>query len=220
MASIENIFDKIFHLILDKQTKLSSKAAIIFLIVLIVLLLNNIFNFSSSYVLNNNISQIKELNLIIGDTISDLETKNYAKELREKIIHDKNIIELTYEYFNDINWQNITKHQNHPESRGATVKFGFSNARLTFWQHLSAGGFFYLLSFISLFFGFFPKSTSVIEKLSNSILTSFYLFLIGFLCTMIMTLIPVISNSFIFINYIINLIIQFFILYGITKINS
>lgn len=211
--------DKVFDIILDKQTKLSKKAAILFMIIIGVLFLNDFFNFSSSYVINNNISQIKELNVIIGDTISDFETKKFAIELRKKIIHRKNFFDLSNDYFNEIDWKNI-KHQNHPESRGGSIKLGIGNKSKPFWLHLTAGGIFYLLSLLSLLVLFFDKSTSTIVRIGNALLTFIIFFGVGWLCTMMMSLIPIINSDYLFLNYIVNIIIQFLLIYFIIKIND
>jgi hypothetical protein len=211
--------ESIIKYFFDRQIRISSKAAFIVIGIALILILNDIFNFSSSYVINDKISQIKELNAIIKDSATDEKTKYYAINARQEIIENSNCINNSIDYFKNISWENKVEMINNPNDREVIEASQKENIKLNvILQHLTSGGFFYILGIIFVFVIIFDKNQELLDKLGTSIFVLIIFFLIGWFWSAIIGLIPIIDKNQIWINYTVNLAAQGIGLFALYKL--
>lgn len=194
MDFINNIISFLF----DNKRKISSKASIIIFTVITLIILDNLLGFTYYLDVSNKTQYVKELNLMINDSISDLTTKKFADSLRLEVIKRENIVQKAYSFLHSIK-----------SSRGKKE----NKITRGFWFHFSSSGLFYLLAIV-----IFPiilnsgKKSSFIKRLGNALIASGIFIILGIFFYWILDLIPQILKGYSFLNIILNFIIQIFVI--------
>ncbi|PZO28148.1 MAG: hypothetical protein DCE86_12340 [Flavobacteriaceae bacterium] len=219
------MIDSLFKYFLSRENKISTKAAIGILGIIAVLLLNDYLNFSDSYIVNNKISQIKNLNSIIKDSASDCQTVLFAVEARKKIISDSSFVDISKNYMQKLSWENKTVPHNQSKIEEKVTKP--SKIRLDYkdiWLHLSSSGLIYLIGFVVGVFTFFNNKGSLISNFAIAIAVISIFVVFACFVTYFMWLIPVLSMDYLILNYILNLVLQVLLItsmvYGTRKIEK
>lgn len=211
-------FDKLTDFVFDERKKISSKAAIIILSLLGLLLIDNLIGFSYSYVLNNKIEQVQKLNTIISDNSSDKPTIKQAIILRNETLLRKNVIESVYDYLVGLSFnENLSK----PNKTNSNEKINHENTPNKFWFQMSSSGIYYFFGILMLpIILFLDKSSSVLQRVTVSILLFAMFSGIGLFFFWICSLIPMVLNNSWGLNYLINIIIQCSIIFLMFKFNK
>ena len=211
-------FDKLTDFVFDERKKISSKAAIIILALLGILLIDNIVGFSYSYLLDNKIEEVQKLNDIITNKSSDNFTINQAIKLRVEILNRKNVIEKINNYLVNVsNNESFTKTKIEKAQELNIDK----NAPNQFWFHFTSGGIYYFLAIIMFpLMLFVEKSSTLIQRITMSILLIAMFSGIGLFFFWLCSLIPIILQDTWILNYAINIIIQGLFIYLISKFNK
>ena len=211
-------FDKLTDFVFDERKKISSKAAIIILSILGLVLVDNLIGFSYSYLLNNKIEEVQKLNSIISDKSSDKLTIKYAVKLRNETLLRKNVLEKINDYLSDLSFN---KNIEEPKKSNLPKKDVYNIAPNNFWFHFTSGGIYYFFSILMLpLMLFLDKSSSILQRITMSILLFAMFSGIGFFFFWICSLIPMILSNSWLLNYILNLVIQSTIIFLMFKFNK
>jgi hypothetical protein len=200
-------FEPIIKAIFDPKSRLSTKAAILIVTIIMFFIVDGIFGYSYFYFSNRKIEQIDKISALLKDTTLDLETKNELIRQRKNVIEHRR---LTDNFMPFLKNTNISK-----ALENSVTKEG--KKRNLFWFHLTAGGFFYIMSFLYIPAIFFINKRSVIIDFVSGIFHSVLLFSLGYLLSWGGSFIPPIAASTWFWNYALNLVLQLgFIAIGIS----
>jgi hypothetical protein len=206
--------DQITEFLFNENRRLSSKAAVVLFIIIGIFFIDNMLGFTFYYNSDKKIEEINKLNYIIKDSTVDQYTKSYAIALRSTIIDRKNVLIKTLSFFQDILPKSSVKVQSdkivNTEYRIVTI------SRNNFWFHLTSGGVFYIFALLMIpGILFTDKKTSFSQKIATIILASILLWGIGLFFYWIFNFIPLISKSTLLWNYLLNVVLQFTIIYGL-----
>lgn len=200
-------FSPIIHFLTDSSKGLSSKALLAISIVFILLVTDNVFGFSYHRNIEKKIYQIKEINSILKDSSYSLTVKSKITELQEEILSRKNIMEQTKTFLSKFPWLKIKKSTVSPNLKNPTLHF------------ISSSWFFILIILALPVYAIMEKKTSWDRILITTIITIITIFIFAILWSNILSLIPNIFGLA-WINYILNALIQGFILIYFSKVNN
>ena len=211
-------FDKLTDFVFDERKKISSKAAIIILSILGLLLTDNLIGFSYSYLLNNKIEEVQKLNSIISDKSSDNLTIKHAVRLRNETLLRKNVLEEINDYLSGLSFN---KNLSEPKKTNFSKKESYDISPNNFWFHVTSSGIYYFFGILMLpLMLFLDKSSSILQRITMSILLSAMFSGMGLFFFWICSLIPMILNNSWFLNYLINFVIQGTIIFLMFKFNK
>jgi hypothetical protein len=211
-------FDKLTDFVFDERKKISSKAAIIILSILGLVLIDNLIGFSYSYLLNNKIEEVQKLNSIISDKTSDKLTIKHAVRLRNETLLRKNVLEEINDYLSGLSFN---KNLSGPQKPNFSKKESYDISPNNFWFHVTSSGIYYFFGILMLpLMLFLDKSSSILQRITMSILLSAMFSGIGLFFFWICSLIPMILNNSWFLNYLINFVIQGTIIFLMFKFNK
>ena len=211
-------FDKLTDFVFDERKKISSKAAIIILSILGLLLIDNLIGFSYSYLLNNKIEEVQKLNSIISDKSSDNLTIKHAIRLRNETLLRKNVLEEINDYLLELSFnKNLSESKKTNFSKEESYDLSPNN----FWFHVTSSGIYYFFGILMLpLMLFLDNSSSILQRITMSILLSAMFIGMGLFFFWICSLIPMILNNSWFLNYLINFVIQGTIIFLMFKFNK
>jgi hypothetical protein len=200
MSYINDITQFIF----DGNRKLSTKATVVVFVIIGILAIDNILGFSYSYNTNNKIEQVQKLNSIINNPHTDIVTEGFAKRLRDDVINREDFITQSFSFVRNYEWISEENTQSNDVVRS------------DFWFHVSAGGWYYLVSILVVPLGLIIMFSNLnklsfvffFQRLGGALLICIIFWGSGFLFSGLCALIPQISHSTWLWNYLLNGAIQ------------
>lgn len=187
----------------NKEKRLSSKAALGVFVILSVFVVDNILGFSYFYSTENKIASVQKLNLLLKDPSTDSITREFAKELRSKVMSRENIVAKTIYFFGNIRFSSSKKGGSKTEADNKISE------RSNFWFIGTSSGFYFLFAIIMI-----PamlvtdKKTSFSQRLATGILATILLVIVGLFFSWVCDFIPQISKRTWIWNYLLNLLLQ------------
>lgn len=203
-----NWIESITDFILDREAKVSSKAAVIISIVFSLILIDNIFGFSFHYNKDKKIDEIERLNAIIKDNSVDSATRAYCIQMRADVINQKDVITQASSFFRNTNRTSSRQPQKSNVSETpTTIDSAIKN---NFWFHVSASGIYYIAAVFVLFLFLFldRKRISLFQRIILCVSTSLSMLIMAAFVYWIDTNIPQLSKTTWVWNYIVNATIQ------------
>lgn len=195
---------KWFHeLLIDKGTKWFTKFFFIISILFIIIVVDNYFGWSYYSQTKNQISIIKDVNECLKDSLNSKEEVIFLKQKKKEIIENKNLITSCWKYSKSLFTQ---KENNKPFTENLKYNLIENTSIVRSYR-------FFLLNFgiIIVFCISLSKKLKEDRKKINRMSTIVkFLFFSSFMCVCIYfvySLIPVVSKSNIWINYLIYLFI-------------
>ena len=123
--------------------------------------------------------------------------------MRTNIIERENIVTKFYSYLHIIDYLNGKTEQN-SGNKNKTIIY-----KNKFWFHASTSGSFYIFALLLLpIMIFTDKTSTLIQRLSTSLLASAIIFGLGLFFYFILSFIPQIGSTSWFWNYILNFTLQ------------
>lgn len=206
---------KIYKDITDSEKTFIKKFYIYFLIALSLYVADNIIGFSYYQSVSSKIEKTKEINSILKDSaVLSKSEINKLKLLRSDIINRKTIKDNVYSFFSNISFKSsknpiTTK----PIETNPIIERNFNIHFFT-----SASSILFLI--IAFFFaGLADKSSPFLLRIGIIIVIELFLYPFAYLFSKLMFLIPVLFDKPL-INYILNVILSFFIPYMLWYIPS
>lgn len=199
-------FEKFTELLFDEDTGISTKLTIVVLAIIAVIAVDNLLGFSFYYNADKKIELVNKLNVTIKDNTTDSFTKVYALTLRQKIITRQNFINQSFSFFRGKPSAVKSDQISIPTATPKPIEVSIKNI---FLFHLSSSGFYYLFALFMIPFSLlYDKKQKLSQRVGVAIVVPLFVFLIGLLFYWLFSLIPQISNSTWFWNYLINLLFQ------------
>ena len=208
--------NKVTNFFFDPNIKLSSKLAYAITIAFFALIANDLTSFTYNYNTNNKIDTVLKLNKLKEGT-SDSTVHVFADNKMKEVINHKGFIESIYQSasINFAEKYTIDKREI-TNSTSSISKYG--------WFLLTSGGIYYFCSFLMFFIMLLTKSSdSFSQKLGQSILAFIFISSFGVLFSFICLLIPELIEGKYYLNYLLNMVIQFspiLIVYAISRRNK
>lgn len=197
-----NPFDWFYHFITDRKKKITHRIAVIVICIFAVILVDNALGLSFHFRINNKLEELKKVDLIIQNPLSDSITKSYANYLRYKIINRKSLID--YLSFRQTSWKlnNINNPVGKPNEISSLIKNEFSFL-------ISTGGFFIAMGIFFLFLISLDRDESVTftKKLGLGLIFFGVLSGIGLITSLLFRILVSINNKW-GSSYLLNLGIQ------------
>jgi ABC-type multidrug transport system fused ATPase/permease subunit len=98
-------FKPILDFLTDKSHRITTKATMVLAIILLLFILDNIFGFSFYYNTEKKLSQVKEINAILGDSNTTSKVRKELSHLRDDILSHRNLKDEAYIYFSNISFR-------------------------------------------------------------------------------------------------------------------
>ena len=208
-----DLLNSIFNFFTDKSQKLSRKALLIMGGVILLILIDNTLSFSYYYNTEKRIEQIQGINEIVKDTTLSSEEKNKLKKLRTELIIRKTWKNQTYELLSEIEFKSDS------EEITENSDIQVQSERSYFWHFVSSGWIFLLVMIVMPFVGLADKNTSIGTVIGILIVIEPLFFGLAWLFAKVFSFIPILSGNPI-VNYILNVILSFVILFLLTKLSG
>jgi hypothetical protein len=200
-----NWVDTLTKFLLDENRRLPFKVAIVVSIFVGIILIDNVLGFSYYYNTEKKIEQVEKLNSLLNDSLTDKASKTFALKLRKEVMENENWIKQSFSLFTNILEQNKSQELNPQISNNNEIRLEKNN----FWFTLSSSGSLYLALVVAIpLIIFTDKKTSIIQRLSTSLLVFLIFIMLALFFNWICSFIPQISNTTWLWNYILNSMIQ------------
>jgi hypothetical protein len=200
------IFDKITELLFDEDTQNSTKLTVVVLSIIAVIAVDNLLGFSFYYNADKKIELINKLNATIKDSTSDVSTKSYVINLRQKVINRQDFITQSLYFFRGKPSAVKIDQTIIPTAKPKPIDVAIKN---NFWFHLTSSGFYYSFALFMIPFALInDKKQKLGQRIQIAIIAPILITGVGLLFYWLYSFIPQISNSTWGWNYAINFILQ------------
>jgi hypothetical protein len=203
---LKEFINAILNFLSDNNKNFISKALLIILGLALIILIDNITGFSFHYNTEKKIEEIERLN-VLEKNVTDSVMKTYIINTRNTIINKRNFQDYLSSSFNRTATINTTINTDEQTINDTNKS---SNIKSNYIFYLSAGGLYFLLailgSMLSIILG--DNKIHISQRIATAIMLLVIIPIFGILLILLSELIPKLSPTTWFWNYLVNLILQ------------
>ena len=206
------LLNSVFNFFTDKSQRLSRKAIFIIGGIILLIVIDNTLSFSYYYNTEKRIEHIQGINKIVNDTTLSKQEIAELKKLRKTLISRTTWKDETYRMISEIEFKS-------EPNEIAEVPKEIIHERSYFWHFVSSGWIFLFAMIIMPFVGLADKKTPLGTTFGILLVIIPMFYGIAWLFAKVFSFIPVLFGNPI-LNYILNGILSFLILFLFTKLSS
>ncbi len=203
------IFEKIVAFYTDRTKKMSVKAGIAIIILIIIFFINDFSGFTYYYNINQKISNVEQINNVLSKNNLDYKTKQKLLNVQNEILNRKNVFEKTYDFISNVSFEVPFQKNENTEIKQV------DNSTNEIWHFVSSSWLLMILMLGFLIAVFMDKQSTLVQGIPVLFFIEIFLFLLCSAFAYVFEFIPIINRDYMFINYFINFILHFLVLYCI-----